>query len=312
MENDKVYFSYQQVRSNFFKTYLLVIIMALLAFAVAALIGYLMNDLRMGLLIGAVVALVVIPLEILTAKIAIKIMTRGRDLDMDNQKERDLYRIVEGLAIAAGLKRTPEVFIVPSDVPNAFASGMSEKDAFIGVTRGLLNTLNRSELEGVIAHEISHIVHRDIMVSQLVVGLVSVILILVFIAERVAMVRSMGERRRSNDNDNNSAAAVALVAMLIFILLRPLAYLIASLLQLAVSRKREYAADAYAVRLCNNNEGLARALEKIGGVGQYSQEEVEELGGTQLKAAYISFPGEGLFSTHPPIEERIKIIRSMY
>ncbi|MEG2075821.1 MAG: M48 family metalloprotease [Victivallaceae bacterium] len=201
---------------------------------------------------------------------------------------------------------------MPSNVPNAFASGMSEKDAFIGVTQGLIDTLKRSELEGVIAHEISHSVHRDIMVSQLVVGLVSVILILVFIAERIAMVRSMGERRRSNDNDNNAAAAIALVALLVFILLRPLAYLIASLLQLAVSRKREYAADAYAVRLCNNNEGLARALEKIGGVGPYSKEEVDELGGTQLKASYISFPGEGLFSTHPPIEERIKIIRSMY
>ncbi|MEG1979950.1 MAG: M48 family metalloprotease, partial [Victivallaceae bacterium] len=228
MEKDKVYFSYQQVRSNFFKTYLLVIIMALLAFGVATLIGYFLNDLRMGLLIGAVVALVVIPLEILTAKIAIKTMTRGRDLDMNNQQERDLHRVVEGLAIAAGLKRTPEVFIVPSNVPNAFASGMSEKDAFIGVTQGLIDTLKRSELEGVIAHEISHIVHRDIMVSQLVVGLVSVILILVFIAERIAMVRSMGERRRSNDNDNNAAAAIALVALLVFILLRPLAYLIAS------------------------------------------------------------------------------------
>ena len=174
---------------------------------------------------------------------------------------------------------------------------MTEAGAFVAVTQGLLDMMDEQELEGVLAHEVSHIIHRDIMLNQLVVGLISVILILAVILERVLLLKSIhGDRRDRNDNGGSAIAILILVAILI----RPLAILIAQLLQMAISRKREFAADAEAVRLCSYNGK------------EYTKKEVESLGGRELACMYINFPGGELFSTHPPIEERVRVLRSMY
>ncbi len=306
-------FSYEEVRKNFIKSFFLVAILLAVAFGISYWIGVAMNNPGMGILIGAAVCLVVIPVQILTAKWVILGMARGRKADPDDLRERRAIRIVEGLAISAGLKKTPELYIVPSQVPNAFASGLSENSAFVAVTEGLLGMMDDQELEGVIGHEIGHIIHRDIMLNQLVVGLISVILILAIILERVLWIRSLSGDRRSNNRENGgNLALVMLVLMLAAILVRPIAMLIGQLLQLAISRQREYAADACSVQLCSYSEGLARALEKLGGEGRYSKKEAESLGGSELACMYINFPGEGLFSTHPPIAERVKRLRSMY
>ncbi len=307
-KNVKPYFSVNEVRKNKIKTAFLVLLLTAIVFSLSVAIGYMMGEISSGITVGFVITLIVIPVQMLTAKASILAMARGQQLDEANQRHRRLRSIAEGLAISAGLKRVPDLYVVPSDVPNAFASGMSEKDAFVCVTQGLLDRLDDQELAGVVAHEISHIVHRDIMLSQLTVSMVSIIILLSSILTRITY---FGSGRRSRDN--NSAGAVILIISLIAILLQPFARFVASLIELSISRKREYAADAYAVRLCGYNEGLARALEKIGGIGKYSKKQVESLGGSQLKCMYINFPSAAsLFSTHPPIEERINRIRNMY
>lgn len=300
----------EEVRSNFFKSFILVAIIIALVFGAAYYIGYLLGDISAGLLIGAVVALVVIPLQIVTAKWMILGMTCGRAADPQNIRERRALHLVEGLAVSAGLKRTPDLYIIPSQVPNAFASGMSEDSAFIGVTQGLLDMMDEQELEGVLAHETGHIIHRDIMLNQLVVGLISVLLILAIIIEHLGIMGAYGSGNRRNRDRDSGGGALALL-LLIALLVRPLAALIGSLLQLGISRKREYAADAVAVRLCSYNEGLARALEKLG-TEEYSAEEKKELGGSNMACMYINFPGGELFSTHPPIAERVRRLRNMY
>ncbi|MDD4817154.1 MAG: M48 family metalloprotease [Victivallaceae bacterium] len=312
-DGETALFSYEEVRKNFIKSFFLVAILLAVAFGLSYWIGMALNDPKMGILIGVVVCAVVIPIQILTAKWVILGMARGRRASPDDLRERRAIQIVEGLAVSAGLRKTPDLYIIPSDVPNAFASGLSENSAFVAVTEGLLGMMDDQELEGVIGHEIGHVLHRDIMLNQLVVGLISVILILAIILERVLWIRSLsGDRRSSNRENGGNLALLMLVLMLAAILVRPIAMLIGQLLQLAISRQREYAADACSVRLCSYSEGLARALEKLGGEKQYSKKEVASLGGGELACMYINFPGEGLFSTHPPIAERVRRLRSMY
>ncbi len=302
----------EEVRSNFIKSFVLVGIIIALVIAASYLIGYMLNDIKSGLFIGAVVSVIVIPLQIMTAKWMILAMTSGRAANPNDLRERRAIHIVEGLAVSAGLQRTPDLYIIPSRIPNAFASGMDEKSAFIGVTQGLLDMMDDQELEGVIAHEVGHIIHRDIMLNQLVVGLISVLLILALIIERIGIIGAYsGGNRRGRDRDNGNAGGAAALLLLLAILIRPLAMIIGTLLQLGISRKREYAADAVAVRLCSYNEGLARALEKLGGK-EYSSDDIQELGGENMACMYINFPGGELFSTHPPIKERVRRLRNMY
>lgn len=301
-------FAQEEVRKNYWKSLFLIIILIAIVLGLSCWIGAELGDVRGGFGIGFFVSIVVIPIQIMTAKWAILGMARGKAANPEILAERRAMQLLEGLAISAGLSRTPDLYIIPSQVPNAFASGLTEAGAFVAVTQGLLDMMDEQELEGVLAHEVSHIIHRDIMLNQLVVGLISVILILAVILERVLLLKSIqGDRRNRNDNSGSAVAILILAAILI----RPLAILIAQLLQMAISRKREFAADAEAVRLCSYNEGLARALEKLGGK-EYTKKEVESLGGRELACMYINFPGGELFSTHPPIEERVRVLRSMY
>ncbi len=303
-------FARDEIRRNFYKGITMVLVLVAIVMVLSYYIGRGLGDPTMGYMIGIGVCVIVLPLQILTAKWAILGMSRGRAANPEVRQERRAQQILEGLAISAGLQTTPKLYIIPSSCPNAFASGMSEKSAFVGVTEGLLDMMNDQQLEGVIAHEIAHIVHRDIVLNQLVVGLISVILLLAFILERLAMIKSLFGDRRDN-RDSGGIGAIILVLVLISLLVRPLAMLICSLLQMSISRTREYAADAYAVQLCSYNEGLAGALEKLGGE-KYSKKDIDSLGGSELACMYINFPGAELFSTHPPLEERINRLRNMY
>jgi len=311
-QNIKPYFSAQEVSKNKSKSILLILALMTIILLLSLGIGYMAGNIAAGIAVGVIVAFIVIPIQLLTAKASILAMAKGKPLDMANPRHYRIRSITEGLCISAGLRRVPDLYVINSDVPNAFASGMSEKDAFICVTQGLVDRLDDQELAGVIAHEISHIIHRDIMLSQLAVSLVSIIILLATILSRLSF---FGARGSSSDDDNKGSGAFVLIIALAAVLLQPIARIVASLIELSISRKREYAADAYAVRICGYNEGLARALEKIGGVGQYSKEQIQSLGGSQLRCMYINFPMKNfssLFSTHPPIEERIRIIRNMY
>jgi heat shock protein HtpX len=303
----------EEVRKNFIKSIVLVLLIIALIIGLSWFLGDMLGDVRTGLLIGGIVTVVLLPLQILTAKWMILGMARGRELDPENLKERRLQHIVEGLTVSAGLSKVPDVYIIPTSVPNAFASGMNEQSAFIGVTQGLLDQMDDQQLEGVVAHEFGHIIHRDIMLNQLVVGLISALLVIALIVERLGFMEMLSGGRRRRDRNGDSGGIVVIVLLVAVLLVRPLVMLLGALLQSAISRQREFAADAVAVRLCSYNEGLASALEKIGSRENYSQEEIDSLGSKQLAAMYIYFPtAEELFSTHPPIRERVARLRNMY
>ena len=218
-----------------------------------------------------------------------------------------LYRIVENLCITAGLP-LPYIYIIESKQINAFATGRDPKHAAIAVTTGALQKLENEELEGVIAHELSHIGNRDILISTIVVVLSGLLVLLADWFMRVSFWNGVGR-----DDNNKERGAIILVVGLVAAILAPIA---ATLIQLAVSRKREFLADASGALLTRYPEGLASALEKIG------REEIPLRHAHNAMAhMYISNPFKGkesrnwftkLFTTHPPIEERIKILRGMH
>lgn len=305
--------THEQVRKNQIKTVALIILYIAIIIILALSIGYYNNSIELGALIAGFIILILLPIQILTGRSAVGSNTKWREINTSDSKERDVLHLVEGLAIAAGLNDTPKVYIVPSDVPNAFAGGLSLKDSYIGVTRGLIDLLNRPEMEGVIAHEMSHIVNRDILVSTVSIYLMSAAIILGSILYRMNFWGG-SYRRKSKDskNDGSSLAIIVIIGIVLSVVIK----LVAKLINLAISRKREYMADATAVRICGFSDGLANALTKISGYSpKYSKEQTASLGGEEMLCLYIFNPSSWvmpLFSTHPPIEKRIEILRNMY
>jgi heat shock protein HtpX len=219
----------------------------------------------------------------------------------------DLYTSVENLAITAGLPM-PKIYVVQDPAPNAFATGRDKNHAVVCATTGLLAILDKTELEGVIAHELSHVGNRDMLLSTVVVVLVGFVTIIADVFRRNLFFSSFGGRRDSRDSEGSS------IFMIIGIILSILAPLFAILIQLAISRKREFLADASGALLTRYPEGLANALRKI---GQYGQPMVHQ--SNAIAHLYIADPKGtqssrlrkkvfGLFATHPPIEERIKAL----
>ncbi len=301
--NDKIRIASEEVRSNFKKTVILFLFMIGCIFGLSWLLGELLNDVELGMKIGFLVCIIVIPIEMMAARFAIISLAGCTPLDLTNPAEKRLLTITEGLAISAGLKKCPDVYLIESKIPNAFASGWNEKSAFIGITTGLADMMDDQELEGVIAHEISHIVHRDIMICQMVLALNTALLILAFAVRWVSLFCAV----RAKD------ALTQIVCWLLFYLTYPFTVLIGLLLCMAISRKREFAADALAVRLCSYNEGLARALEKLSiGHPKYNKEIIDELGGREMECLYFYYPSGGLLSSHPRSGERVRRLRAMY
>lgn len=314
MSND-VIITYEQVKKNQIKTVALIVVYILLIFILSLTIGYLYDSLETGILIGCFIVFVLLPIQMLTGRGTIAANTRWHEANMNDPEEREAYNLVEGLAISAGLKDTPKVYIIPTNVPNAFAGGLSLKNSYVGITRGLLELLDKPETEGVIAHEMSHITHRDILVSTVSIYLMSAVILLGTIILRMSRYGlGRGRVRKSSSNKDNSAAIFAIIAI-VGLLLSVFIKTIASLVNLAISRKREYMADANAVRICGYSDGLASALEKISKMSpSYSKEQIDSLGGDEMLCMYIFNPKHmmGLFSTHPPIEKRIELLKNMY
>jgi heat shock protein HtpX len=212
----------------------------------------------------------------------------------------DLYRIVQGLATRAGMPM-PKLYIIPTDAANAFATGRNPEHAAVAVTAGILRLMSWEELEGVLAHELSHVRNRDILISSVAATLAGVVMMLASMARFAAI---FGGAR---DERDNGGGLIGLIAMSI---LAPLA---ATLIQLAISRSREYQADASGAALLHSGESLARALEKLESAAQ----QVPLDASPQTAHLFIINPLSGrslagLFSTHPPLEERIKRLRSMH
>ncbi len=316
MAESRVRIASEEVRSNYIKTVILLLLMCAFIMGLAWLLGYLLQDTATGLLIGGIVAAVVIPLQLLCAKFAVLHLTGCVKADPSVLQQRRIIQMVENLAMAAGLSKTPQVYMMRTDIPNAFAAGWGPDSAIVAVTQGLADMMDNQELEGVLAHEIAHIVHRDVMVCQISVAMQSAMMVLAsileFVGYLVAIIAASNNSGSRRDRDNGGGATI-LVGLLIYLLVKPLTALISTLLVMAISRKREFAADAYAVRLCSYNEGLARALEKLSDdAPAYDENDEKVLGGNAVAPMYFYFPVNSLFSTHPDTAERIKRLRNMY
>ncbi len=226
-----------------------------------------------------------------------------------------LFNVVEEMKIAAGLPAMPKVYIINDPAPNAFATGRSPKTASVAVTAGLLGRLNRDELQGVVAHEISHILHRDILYVTLAGIMLGAIVLLSQVFLRGMFYSSMMGSRRRYSGGGKGGGQAQLVMLIIAIVAAILAPILAYLLYFALSRRREYLADAGAVRLTRYPEGLASALEKI------ANDPSPQIAAANKVTApmYITNPFKkkgqrklsDLTSTHPPISERIRILRNI-
>ena len=288
----------------------LILIAAFLAFV--AVFGYVIGWAWIGDPVGAIFGLVLaFAVGIVTGLATyyggdrmVLAASRAREITHDDAPV--LFNVVEEMAIAAGLPM-PKVYIIDDSAPNAFATGRDPEHASVAVTSGLLEKLNRDELQGVIAHEMSHIGNFDIRYAMLVGILVGTTVLISDFFLRGLWLGGGGRGR------GEGGGYLQLIMIVIAIVLAILAPLFARLLQLSISRQREYLADASAVRLTRNPKGLADALQKISG-----DREVLEAANRATAHLYIVNPvkgfekrAKGLFSTHPPIQERIQILRFM-
>lgn len=287
--------------SNIRKTWLLVTIFLVVVIAIGFFFSQIYNAPEI-LIIAVVFSVLMSFISYWNSDKIVLRMTRARPVDRETNRE--LYRIVENLAITAGLP-TPRIYIIDEPQPNAFATGRDPEHAVVAVTTGLLEKLDRSELEGVIAHELGHVGNRDMLLSTMVVVLVGFIAILSDIFLRSDFWSS--GRRRSGGG--NAGAAIFFVGIILSIL----APISAKLIQLAISRKREFLADASGALLTRYPEGLASALRKISA----DQTPMTRAANNTTAHLWLDDPFKGkqktswfhkLWLSHPPVEERIKAL----
>jgi len=306
---------WELIRANKRNSVLLMVLMAVVLLLLGLVIGMALfgpDGGFFGLIIATVLWLVLALVSLSSGDQILLAASRAQRVTHDVHPQ--LFNVVEEMKIAAGLPAMPKVYIINDPAPNAFATGRSPETASVAVTAGLLARLNRDELQGVVAHEISHILHRDILYVTLAGIMLGGIVLLSQVFLRGMFWSSMGSRRRYSSGSQGGGQA-QLVIMLVAILVAILAPLMAYLLYFALSRRREYLADAGAARLTRYPEGLASALEKI------ASDPAPQLASANSTTApmYITNPFKkkgqrklsDLTSTHPPISERIRILRNM-
>lgn len=288
----------QQIRANRWRTIWLLFLFALLVAGLGLLLAFVFDPTI--LTVVAVVAILYAIVSWFASSSMVGAMAGAQRVEKRDQPQ--LYRLLENVSIAAGLEQTPELRLVQDNAPNAFAAGRNPKTAFVAVTTGLVQLMDERELEGVLAHEVSHIRNRDVRLMTLVALLVGVIAFLADILLRVAF---YGGSKRSNPIITIIAFAALLLA--------PIAGIV---IQLAVSRRREYLADASAAEVTNDAEGMALALRRL-------QLDTQETAHASRATAhmYIESPLRqasgaraslsGLFSTHPPLEKRIAALEEI-
>lgn len=300
---------WEQIRSNQIRSAVLVTVMLLLLLAIGYFLGLaFFNSGVAGLVIAIIIWMVMNLVAYFQGDGILLAMARAKKIEKEDHPR--LYNVVEEMKISSGLEHMPAIYIIDDPALNAFATGRDSKRASVAITSGLLQKLNRDELQGVIAHEMAHIKNRDVLLMTFCSILLGTIVILSWYATRMLFFSSMtGGRRSSREGGGGAQLAILAIGILLMIL----APIFAQLIYFAISRKREYLADASGALYTRYPEGLASALEKIGGST------------LQLKSAnkatapmYISNPfrekgmaASDLTSTHPPLSERIRVLRSM-
>ena len=295
---------YKQIASNKRKTWVLLIVFFLLLAIVGYAVGYLFMNSGFG---GVTVAMIIGFIYALTMIFQSTeiVMSMNGAREVDRNEEPVLYHVVEDMAMVAQIPM-PRVYVIDDPGLNAFATGSNPQNAAVAATSGLLEIMNREELEAVIGHEVSHIRNLDIRISTIAVALASAITLLSSMAGR--MMWWGGASRRSNDRDSGGLEIILMILSLLAIVLAPLA---ATLVQLAISRQREFLADASSVELTRNPQGMINALLKL----ENSQPMTHHVDDAS-SALYINDPQKRgflkkLFYTHPPISERIERLKNM-
>lgn len=291
---------YEQIRKNKVKTVFIVTGFVLFVLLVGAAISYVnYGDAIPGLIFTPIFSLFYVGIVIMSSTNIVMKMNRAQEVT-SVEEHRFLWHTVENMAMVARVPM-PRIFIINDPSPNAFATGLKPEKAAVAVTTGLLDRLTREEVEGVIAHEVAHIKNYDVRLSTVTLALVSVIAIMSDIGSRMLFFRSIGGRRDQNQNP------IFLIIGLVLLVLAPL---IAMLINMAISRNREFLADASGAELTRNPDALASALEKIANV-----ETPVEQASSASAPLYFSDPLKkkvsGLFSTHPDPVERISRLRQM-
>ncbi len=296
---------YNQISGNKIRTYLIMLIFVALISGFFYVVGRYFGSPVPYFTIGIIISLISsIGSYFYSDKIVL--LTTGAK-PAGKKQYFDFYTVAENLALADGLPM-PKLYVIDDPSPNAFATGRDVKHAVVAATTGLLDKLDRTELEGVIAHELSHVKNYDILLSSIVAVLVGTIAL---VADWIMRSFWWGGLGRSRD-DREDRSPLFFIFFIIALIIAPL---VATLIQLAISRRREYLADASGALLTRYPEGLARALEKIS-----ADPHVLRTATTSTAHLFIANPFKkksaaswltSLFSTHPPVEERIKILRSM-
>ena len=297
---------YQQIASNKRKTWVLLIVFFLLLAIVGFAVGYLfMNSGIWGVTVAMIIGFIYALTMIFQSTEIVMSMNGAREVDRN--EEPVLYHVVEDMAMVAQIPM-PRVYVIDDPGLNAFATGSNPQNAAVAATSGLLEIMNREELEAVIGHEVSHIRNLDIRISTIAVALASAITLLSSMAGRMMWWGGASRSRRNSDRDSGGLEVIMLVISLLAIVLAPLA---ATLVQLAISRQREFLADASSVELTRNPQGMINALLKL----ENSQPMTHHVDDAS-SALYINDPQKPgflkkLFYTHPPISERIERLKHM-
>ena len=296
---------FELIRANRRKAMLIVILMAGLMLATGYAVAELVAP-GAGLagLFVAFVVWVVLTLVSYTSGDRILLASSGARR-IEKQDHPVLWNVVEEMCVASGLATMPEVYIIDQDAPNAFATGRDPEHSAVAVTSGLLERLTRDELQGVVAHELGHINNRDILYLTVAGIMMGTVVLLADIGARY-LFWGGGRRRTSSDSGGGAQAAIMVVAVVLAIL----APILAQLLYFALSRKREYLADASAALYTRYPPGLADALEKISGAG-LKLPTANRVTAPMYIVNPLKAAAAGLTSTHPPIEKRIEILRSL-
>lgn len=283
---------YDQIKKNKRRTILVVFLYLILFLLIGAAAGYYLGvDLRVSIIGASVFAVIYIFFMMSNSTSIVMYMNNAYEVTSFDEKTYALNNILEDMALIANVPK-PKLYVIDSDGLNAFATGPNHENSAVAVTRGLLKTLNRAELEGVVAHEMAHIRNYDIRLQTITVALGAVISIIV---------QFTLNSFRSKDNENNNPILLALSVVGLI-----LGVIIAPMINLAISRQREYQADAIAVKFTRNPKALISALNKISG-----NSEVEDVS-RDSSGMYIANPMDSeWFSTHPKMEKRIKRLENM-
>ena len=283
---------YDQIKKNKRRTILVVFLYLILFLLIGAASGYYLGlDPKISIIGASVFAVIYTFIMMSNSTSVVMYMNNAYEVTSFDEKTYILNNILEDMALIANVPK-PNLYIIDSDGLNAFATGPNHENSAVAVTRGLLNTLNRAELEGVVAHEMAHIRNYDIRLQTITVALGAVISIIV---------QFTLNSFRSKDNENNNPILLALSVVGLI-----LGVIIAPMINLAISRQREYQADATAVKFTRNPKALISALNKISG-----NAEVEDVG-RDSSGMYIASPLDSeWFSTHPKMEKRIKRLENM-